>query len=104
MPAKPPIPVSRRSEARTAAKLLRTGNLSSQSAPSWFNKYVKLGAAKDATSATNLKASIQDLENANSARAKVGSRRLKVSPILTAISMIDADYQKQGGVQSPTIL
>nr|WP_254261655.1 CAP domain-containing protein [Lactobacillus helveticus] len=41
------------------------------------------------------------MENANSARAKVGSRRLKVSPILTAISMIDADYQKQGGVHHP---
>jgi hypothetical protein len=95
------LSAAQRSEARTAAKLLRTGSLSSQSAPSWFNKYVKLGAAKDATSAANLKASIQDLENANSARAKVGSRRLKVSPILTAISMIDADYQKQGGVHHP---
>ncbi|NRO02262.1 hypothetical protein IMAU30109_01208 [Lactobacillus helveticus] len=82
------LSAAQRSEARTAAKLLRTGSLSSQSAPSWFNKYVKLGAAKDATSAANLKASIQDLENANSARAKVGSRRLKVSPILTAISMM----------------
>lgn len=70
--------------------------MDSQSAPSWFNADVSLGAKKDATSASNIKAALTNMEKANRARKQYDVPALKVSPVLVAISMIDADYQKSG--------
>ncbi|WP_236629324.1 MULTISPECIES: SLAP domain-containing protein [Lactobacillus] len=92
---------TQRKEAKTAAKMLKTGKLNSKGAPSWFSKYVNLGAKDDSTSVANIKAGLKGLEEVNQARAKAGSKALKVSPVLMAISLIDADYQKQGGINHP---
>lgn len=91
-------------EAQKAAKLLRTGIIDGQpqkAAPSWFNTYVSLGSKNDATSSANIVASLQSLANVNKERTAIGVGELKISPTSTAISMIDADYQKQGSLNHP---
>ena len=98
------LTTAQRQEAQKAATLLRTGKIDNQAqkgAPSWFNTYVKLGGKDDATSNVNIKASLQSLANANKERKRAGVGELKISPTSTAISMIDADYQKQGSLNHP---
>lgn len=100
----PSLTSAQRQEAQKAANLLRTGIIDDQVqkvAPSWFNTYVNLGDKNDATSSANIQASLQSLERVNKERTTAGVRSLKISPISTAISMIDADYQKQGFLNHP---
>lgn len=92
---------AQKNEAKKAAKLLRTGKLGATAAPSWFTTTVKLGSPDDATSAANIAASLPNLTSLNQKRAKLGEKRLKISLISTAISMIDSDYQKRGGLAHP---
>lgn len=95
------LTAGQRKEAKTAAKLLKTGKLADQGTPSWFKKSVSLGADSDATSVANIKAGIKGMEAINDARKGVKARSLRVSPIMLAISMIDADYQKKGEIAHP---
>lgn len=100
----PSLTSAQRQEAQKAANLLRTGIIDDQVqkvAPSWFNTYINLGGKNDATSSANIQASLQSLERVNKERTTAGVRSLKISPISTAISMIDADYQKQGFLNHP---
>lgn len=92
---------AQKNEAKKAAKLLKTGKLGATAAPSWFTTSVKLGSPDDATSAANIAASLPNLISINQKRAKLGEKRLKISLISTAISMIDSDYQKRGGLAHP---
>lgn len=94
---------AQREEAQKAANLLRTGEIvdhtptgdKSWGKPSWFDECVSLGDKSDSTNALNIKATLISLERVNKERAAVGINELKVSPTSTAISMIDADYQKK---------
>ncbi len=90
---------SQRSSASTAAHLLKTGRLGKKAAPSWYKEYVNLNAEKDATSSANIKAVLPYLSEVNSARHQEGAHSLKVSPVLMAASMLNADYQKRGGLK-----
>lgn len=88
-----------RSSARSAVKLLKTGRLGKKPKASWYNEYVDLHSNDDATSAKNIKAVLPYLNSVNRARRSEGVRSLKVSPLLTAASMLNADYQKRGGLK-----
>lgn len=87
--------------AKTAADILKTGKSANQPAPTWFKKYVNLNSSTDATSSSNIRLSLKSLANVNQTRIAVGEKALKVSLPLIAISMIDADYQKRGGLEQP---
>lgn len=93
---------SQRNNAIQAATLIKTGTISGQSAPSWFSKDVSLTSRNDATSAQNIKASLAVLTKMNQVRRQYGLPEFKVSPVTTAIAMIDADYQKQAGLAHPS--
>lgn len=95
------LTAAQKSEAKKAAKMLRTGELGNQTAPSWFKTYVSLSDADDATSSSNVVATIANLEQVNKERAAIGKKKLKISLISTAISMIDCDYQKRDSLVHP---
>ncbi|CAM3156359.1 Cysteine-rich secretory protein family protein [Lactobacillus bombicola] len=95
------LTAAQKAAAKTAATLLRTGKLGNKSAPVWFKTYVDLNSAKDATSISNIQATLKNLSNVNKVRAQLKEKQLRISPILTALSMIDADYQKHGTLTEP---
>lgn len=81
--------------ARTAAQtLMGHGNV-----PSWFNKYVKLGQSGDATSKESLAQTLPLYNRLNKIRRGYNVKSAKVSLPMIAYAMINADYQKQGGLQ-----
>lgn len=85
---------AQKESAKKAALLLKSGRVDHLRRPSWFRKDVSLTSAKDATSKANIKAALPFLQQVNSTRSKVGARSLKVSPLLMATAMLNADYQK----------
>ncbi|WP_233553586.1 CAP domain-containing protein [Lactobacillus sp. ESL0228] len=95
------LTVKQRQAAKNAANLLKTGKSNNQPAPSWFKKYVDLTSPQDATNSSNIRVSLKNLAKVNQARTAIGEKALKVSLPLIAISMIDADYQKRGGLTQP---
>lgn len=92
---------AQKSEATKAEQLLKTGTVDGQVAPNWFNR-VSLTDKNDATSAKNIKTAVSYMNKANAARKNNGVDELKVSPVLTAIAIIDSDYQQQGGLEHPS--
>lgn len=78
---------------------MKTGRLGKKSKASWYNRYVDLHSKDDATSAENIKAALPYFSRVNSVRKNEGVRSLRVSPLLTAASMLNADYQKRGGLK-----
>lgn len=90
---------AQRNAAKQAKKLITTGRTAKKGAPSWYHQYVNLNSEKDATSASNIKKALPYFAQVNSARRSEGARSLKVSPLLTAAAMLNADYQKRNGLK-----
>lgn len=90
---------AQRKSAKDAAALLKNGKFGHYRRPSWFKSAVSLGSPKDATSSANIKAALPFLRAVNRTRSKVGARSLKVSPLLMATAMLNADYQKNDNRQ-----
>lgn len=78
-----------------------TDILKGQGAPHWYSSYVKLGKDGDATSPDNLKDTLSFYGRVNRIRKEYHVRQAKVSLPMVATAMVDADYQRKGGLAHP---